>query len=278
MNKVVLVGAGGKMGCRITDNVKNSSIYQVSYLEVGQAGIERLQQRGVSVSKPEEVLPGADMVIFAVPDIYIGKVAAGIVPQMKPGSIGICLDPAAPLAGHLPTRPDISYFVSHPAHPSVFNWEPDEKTHFDYFGGIAAKQAIVCALMQGPEEHYAIGEALAKAMYAPVFRSHRITVEHMGILEPAMSETFMSTLTKLMREGLDEVVSRGVPKEAAWDFFLGHLNIQLGVLFDQLPGAVFSDAAYKAMDIGRPLIVKEDWKQIFEPASVKQQIESITKA
>ncbi|QHT68726.1 semialdehyde dehydrogenase [Rhodocytophaga rosea] len=278
MNKVVLVGAGGKMGCRITDNIKNSSTYQVSYLEVGQAGIERLQQRGISVSKPEEVLPQADMVIFAVPDIYIGKVAASIVPQMKSGSIGICLDPAAPLAGHLPKREDISYFVSHPAHPSVFNWEPDEKTHFDYFGGIAAKQAIVCALMQGPEEHYAIGESLAKAMYAPVFRSHRITVEQMGILEPAMSETFMSTLTKLMREGLDEVVRKGVPKEAAWDFFLGHLNIQLGVLFDQLPGAVFSDAAYKAMDIGRPLIVKEDWKQIFEPESVKQQIESITKS
>jgi hypothetical protein len=278
MNKVVLVGAGGKMGCRITDNLKNSSVYQVSYLEVSQAGIERLQQRGVSVSKPEEALPQADLVIFAVPDIYIGKVAAGIVSQMKAGSIGICLDPAAPLAGHLPQRQDISYFVSHPAHPSVFNWEADEKTHFDYFGGIAAKQAIVCALMQGPEEHYAIGEALAKAMYAPVFRSHRITVEHMGILEPAMSETFMSTLTKLLREGLDEVVSRGVPKEAAWDFFLGHLNIQLGVLFDQLPGAVFSDAAYKAMDIGRPLIVKEDWKQIFEPGSIKQQIESITKA
>lgn len=278
MKKVVLVGAGGKMGCRITDNMKHSTNYQMSYLEVGQAGIERLQTRGVTVSQPEQVVPQADLVIFAVPDIHIGKVTDSIVPQMKPGSIGVCLDPAAPLAGHLPKRADISYFVTHPAHPSVFNWEPDEKTHFDYFGGIAAKQAIVCALMQGPEEHYKVGEDLAKAMYAPVFRAHRITVEQMGILEPAMSETFMSTLTKLMREGLDEVVKRGVPQEAAWDFFLGHLNIQLGVLFDQLPGAVFSDAAYKAMDIGRPLIVKEDWKQIFEPENVKQQIDSITKA
>jgi hypothetical protein len=278
MKKVALVGAGGKMGCRITDNMKNSTDYQMYYLEVGQAGIEKLKARGVSVSQPEEVFPQADIVIFAVPDIYIGKVAAGIVPQMKAGSIGVCLDPAAPLAGHLPKRSDISYFISHPAHPSVFNWEADEKTHYDYFGGIAAKQAIVSALMQGPEEHYQVGENLAKAMYAPVFRAHRITVEQMGILEPAMSETFMSTLTKLLREGLDEVVRRGVPKEAAWDFFLGHLNIQLGVLFDQLPGAVFSDAAYKAMDIGRPLIVKEEWKQIFDPESVKQQIDSITKA
>jgi D-apionate oxidoisomerase len=275
MAKVALVGAGGKMGCRLTDNLKDSE-YQMAYLEVSPAGIERLTSRGVSPTTPEEAIPDADFVIFAVPDIHIGKVAAQYVPRMKSGAIGVCLDPAAPLAGHLPKREDISYFVSHPAHPSVFNWEPDEKAHYDYFGGIAAKQAIVCALMQGPDEAYAQGEALAKRMYAPVFRSHRITVEQMGILEPAMTETFMSTLTLLLRQGLDEVVRRGVPKEAAWDFFLGHLNIQLGVLFDQIPGAVFSDAAYKAMEYGRPLLVREDWKEIFDPASVKDQIKSIT--
>lgn len=275
MKKVTLVGAGGKMGCRITDNLKNSS-YQVKYLEVSPAGLERLSGRGVAVSTEEESIPDADFVIFAVPDIYIGKVASQMVPLMKSGAVGVCLDPAAPLAGHLPKREDISYFISHPAHPSVFNYEKDEKAHFDYFGGIAAKQAIVCALMQGPEENYLAGEELAKTMYAPVFKSHRITVEQMGILEPAMTETFMSSLVLLLKEGLEEVIKRGVPREAATDFFLGHLNIQLGVLFDQIPGAVFSDAAYKAMNIGRPLIVKDDWKKIFEPENVKQQISAIT--
>ena len=38
---VVLVGAGGKMGCRLTDNLKSSQ-YQMHYLEVSDAGIERL--------------------------------------------------------------------------------------------------------------------------------------------------------------------------------------------------------------------------------------------
>ena len=40
--------------------------------------------------------------------------------------------------------------------------------------------------MQGPEEDYARGEAIARAMYAPVMRSHRVTVEQMAILEPAL--------------------------------------------------------------------------------------------
>jgi dihydrodipicolinate reductase len=36
MTKVVLVGAGGKMGCRITDNLKDSA-YEMSYLELKQS-------------------------------------------------------------------------------------------------------------------------------------------------------------------------------------------------------------------------------------------------
>ncbi|MDZ7604654.1 MAG: hypothetical protein U5K79_03490 [Cyclobacteriaceae bacterium] len=45
MTKVVLVGAGGKMGCRITDNLEKSD-YSMAYLEVSDAGKERLAQRG----------------------------------------------------------------------------------------------------------------------------------------------------------------------------------------------------------------------------------------
>ena len=65
---IALVGAGGKMGCRITDNLKDGA-YQAYYLETGQAGLERLQSRGVEVSSPETALPLADAVILAVPDV-----------------------------------------------------------------------------------------------------------------------------------------------------------------------------------------------------------------
>lgn len=272
----VLIGAGGKMGCRLTDNLKESN-YDMKYVEVSSVGIERLKARGVNVTAAEDVIPDADIIILAVPDIYIGQVANEYVNKFKPGAIVVTLDPAAAVGGHLPSRKDISYFVSHPTHPSVFNWEPDQKKHFDYFGGITARQAIVCALMQGPEHHYKTGEDLAVAMYAPVTRAHRITVEQMALLEPGLAETFLGAVMFTMREAMDEVIKMGVPKEAAFDFFMGHINIDLALCFDQIPGGVFSDACYKAIQIGKPLIFRDDWKKVLDPQHVRHQIDVMTK-
>lgn len=273
--KIALIGAGGKMGCRLTDNLKNST-YEMSYVEISPAGLERLAQRNITATSAEAAVPQADVVILAVPDIYIGQVATNLLAQFKPGAMVVTLDPAAAVGGHLPRREDITYFVSHPTHPSVFNWEEDKKRHFDYFGGITAHQAIVCALMQGPEEHYQIGEELAKTMYAPVTRAHRITVEQMAILEPGLAETFLGAVMFTMREAMDEVIKMGVPKEAVFDFFMGHINIDLALCFDQIPGGVFSDACYKAIQIGKPLIFKEDWKKVLDPEHVKYQVEVMT--
>jgi len=273
---ITLVGAGGKMGCRLTDNLKGSD-YRMNYVEVSEAGIERLTQRGVKVSSAKETVPVSDIVILAVPDIFIGKVASELLPLIKSGAMVVTLDPAAAVGGHLPKREDISYFVSHPTHPSVFNWEEDKKRHFDYFGGITARQAIVCALKQGPEAHYAIGEELAKRMYAPVTRAHRITVEQMALLEPGLAETFLGAVMFTMREAMDEVVKMGVPRDAVFDFFMGHINIDLALCFDQIPGGVFSDACYKAIQIGKPLIFKEDWKKVLDPDHVKYQVSVMTK-
>jgi len=276
MTKVALVGAGGKMGLRLTDNLKKSA-YEMSYLEVSKGGIEKVESRCVKVcTDPNEAVSNADIVLFAVPDVLIKKISHLYVPMIKSGAIAVFLDPAAPLSGALPKRDDIAYFASHPTHPSVFNWESDKEKHFDYFGGIAAKQAIVCALIQGDEKNYAIAEELAKTMYAPVFVSHRITLKDMGILEPALSETFGAALVTKMKEALDIVISKGVPKEAAYDFFLGHINIELALIFGQLPGGDFSDAAKKAIRIGDELLFKDTWKDIFEEDSIKEQIRQIT--
>ena len=275
MTRVTLIGAGGKMGCRITDNLKDSD-YEMDYLEVAAEGIDRLRQRGIEVSSADEAVPQADLIIFAVPDIYIGKVTAQYIPLMKPGALAVFLDPAAPLAGVLPERSDIGYFASHPSHPSVFNWEADQEAHYDYFGGIKARQTIVSALIQGEEEHYQLGEELAKKMYAPVTVSHRITLRDMGILEPALSETFCGALISKMKEAVDLVVAKGVPKQAAHDFLYGHINIELALLFGQLPGGQFSDAAKKAIKIGDELIFKEDWHKVFEDDCIAEQIKAIT--
>ncbi len=275
MSKVTLVGAGGKMGLRLTHNLRNSS-YVMHYTEVNPAGIERLREKGVSATGSRDSIPISDMVILAVPDISLQKVSAEIIPAMKSGAIVVTLDPAAALAGKLFDRADISYFITHPTHPSIFNWEPDKEAMKDHFGGVAAKQAIVCSLMKGNDEDYRQGEQLARTFYAPVSRAHRITVQQMGLLEPALVETLASTCIFVISEGLAEVIRRGVPAEAARDFLLGHLRIQMAVLFNELPGAVFSDAANKALQRGLREFIKDDWKKIFEPDNVKDQILAIT--
>ena len=275
MAKVTLVGAGGKMGLRLTRNLKDSS-YEMNYLEVSSRGIEKLQELGVSVSDRNESVATSDIIILAVPDVALEKVSAEIIPEMKSGAIVVTLDPAAAMAGKLYNRNDISYFITHPSHPSIFNWEPEEEKMKDHFGGNLARQAIVCALMKGKEEDYITGENLARTFYAPVLRSHRISVEQMGLLEPALVETLASTCVFIIRQGLDEVIKRGVPAEAARDFLLGHLRIQMAVLFDELPGAVFSDAANKALQRGLREFIKEDWKKVFEPDNVLEQIRAIT--
>jgi len=276
MKKVTLMGAGGKMGVRITANLKDKD-YNMAYVEVNAEAKSRVESmHGINCTDAKDEIPDSDYVIMAVPDIYIKQVANEVVPLMKPGATAFCLDPAAPLAGALPERADVNYFASHPSHPSVFNWEANEEAHFDFFGGIAAKQVIVCALIQGDESVYDDAEELAKIMYGPVTVSHKITIEQMGILEPALSETFGAAVVTVMKEAVDTAVEKGVPKEAAYDFFLGHINIELALLFGKLPGGKFSDAAIKAIELGKPIIFKENWKDIFEWEHVMKQIKAIT--
>jgi hypothetical protein len=276
MTNVCLVGAGGKMGMRLTHNLKDHTDYQMSYLETGAEGKEKLRALNISPGREEDLIPEADVVILAVPDAILGKVSEQVVPAMRSNAALITLDPACALAGKLKHRDDLTYFISHPSHPSVFNWEPTEEAQSDYFGGTLAKQTIVCAHYKGDESWYEACEKLAMNMYAPVKKSFRITAEQMGLLEPALVETLCSTLQVIVKEGLDEVVKRGVPYEAAREFLLGHLNIQLAVIYGQLPGAVFSDAANKAIVRGKPLLIHPDWKKVFDPENVLEQIRDIT--
>ncbi|WP_265525059.1 NAD(P)-binding domain-containing protein [Paenibacillus sp. JDR-2] len=122
MAQIALIGAGGKMGCRITDNMRKGDHF-VSYVEIGSKGIERLAERGIVPVRQEEAVPDADVIILAVPDVAIGQISAAVVPLMKAGALLLLLDPAAAFLGELPSRSDISYFVAHPCHPPVFNDE-----------------------------------------------------------------------------------------------------------------------------------------------------------
>ena len=275
MTTIALIGAGGKMGYRLSSNLQRSD-YTVSHVELSDAGRQRLSEGlGISCVDAHQAIPDAQVVILAVPDTLVGHVAEELSPLMASGTMVITLDAAAPFAGHLPNRDDLVYFVTHPCHPPIFNDETDLDAKRDYFGGAKAKQHIVNALMQGPEELYALGEAIAKTIYAPVVRSHRVSVEQMALLEPGLSETVCATLLVVMREAMDEVVARGVDQECARDFLLGHMNILAAVIFEEQPG-VFSDACNKAIENGKPQLMRDDWKRVFEPEEIAESIRRIT--
>ena len=274
MTAIALFGAGGKMGYRLASNLRGSR-FDVRHVEVSEAGRRRLGELEVQACDPTQALEGAGVVILAVPDTAIGKVAAGIVDRLRPGTMVIVLDAAAPFAGHLPNRPDLTYFVTHPCHPPIFNDETTMPAKTDYFGGVAAKQHIVSSLMQGPDADYALGEEIAKVIWAPVMRSHRVTVEQMALLEPGLSETVCATLLVVMKEAMDDVVARGVPREAARDFLLGHMNVLASVIFEEREG-LFSDACNKAIEFGKPTLMRDDWKRVFDPKELAASIQRIT--
>jgi D-apionate oxidoisomerase len=275
MTAIALFGAGGKMGYRLASNLRGSR-FSVRHVEVSDVGKGRLKSGlGIDTVPADAALEGAEVVILAVPDTHVGKVAAGISSKLRAGTMVVALDAAAPFAGHLPARPDLTYFVTHPCHPPIFNDETDMAAKRDHFGGVSAKQHIVSALMQGPDSAYALGEEIAKVIWAPVMRSHRVTVEQMALLEPGLSETVCATLLVVMREAMDDVVARGVPKEAARDFLLGHMNVLGAVIFGEVEG-VFSDACNKAIEFGKPNLMRPDWKKVFEPQEIADSIQRIT--
>ena len=276
MTNVALLGAGGKMGVRLATNLARTD-FEVAHVEVSPAGQARLKaETGLDCVPQEAALAGAEVVILAVPDTVIGKVAGAVVPQLAPGTMVVVLDAAAPFAGHLPERADITYFVTHPCHPPIWNDEDTPEGRADHFGGVAAKQGVVNALMQGPREHYALGDSIARAIYAPVARTYEVTVRQMAMLEPGLSETVCASLLAVMREALDECVARsGVSHDCARDFLLGHMNILGAVLFNEREGA-FSDACNKAIEFGKPMLMRDDWKRVFDWDEVEASIHRIT--
>ena len=273
MNTIALFGAAGKIGTRIAEKLRDDPEYRTLYVEAGEAGLARLRERGLTPTPQEEAIRQADTIVLAIPDTFIGKVASSLVPQLESGTLVILLDPAAPHGGELPEREDIAYFVVHPCHPPLVNDEVDPEARADFWGGVA-RQNIVCALMQGTESDYQKGEQLARKMFAPIINAHRITVEQMAILEPAMAETVILTCMVVMKEAIDEAVRCGVPSQVAYDFALGHMRVNLGILFGYIDAQV-SDGAKLAVKGAKKSVFQPDWKKVFEPENVVEQVTAI---
>ena len=272
---VALYGAGGKIGMRIANRLREVDTYRPLFVEAGEQGIARLRANGLEPTPPDVAQREADMVVLAVPDTVLGQVARQVVPKLKSGALVLCLDPAAPYGGELPEREDVAYFVVHPCHPPVISDESDPEVRKDFYGGVKAKQALVCALMQGDEADYDRGETLVRVMFAPILRVHRITLEQMAILEPAMAETVVLTCMFIMKEAMEEAVARGVPRAAALDFLMGHINVNLGIQYGYLGSTQFSDAALLMVERAKQQLIQPDWKKVFEPEHLDEQIQAI---
>ncbi|ASR35833.1 oxidoreductase [Prauserella marina] len=270
MTTVTVVGAGGKMGQRVSDNLADSD-YSVRYSENSAKGRELLASQGREVSDSAEAARESDVVILAVPDVVLGTVSEALVPELKPGTIVLTLDPAAAYAGLLHKRDDIEYAVAHPCHPSVFLERTTKEEYADTFGGIAAPQEVVAAFESDNETARELADAVIRVMYAPVVDVHWVSVKQLAVLEPTLVETVACMVGALLNEALHETVHTvGVPEPAARAMLLGHVQV---ALTNTLRGSnPFSDACLIAMDYGRETIVKDDWKKIFDDGELDKVI------
>ena len=267
---VTIMGAGGKMGFRILNNLVKTA-YNLLLCETGDRGIRSIEEKSLSVTAMEKAVGQSDYIIMAVPDAVLGKISQDVVPLMKAGATFILLDPAAAYAEEIVLRDDCTFVATHPCHPGLFTEQETPEAKADMFGGVAAKQDIVIALLQGKEEQFQMAELICRQMFAPVVKAHRITVEQMAILEPAMAEVVGASCATLLKKALDEAVRCGVPEEAASAFMFGHLKIMLAIVFKSTNP--FSDACYRAIDYGTEKIFRENWRDVFKKEAIQEVLD-----
>ncbi|KAA6103416.1 MULTISPECIES: phosphogluconate dehydrogenase C-terminal domain-containing protein [unclassified Pantoea] len=275
LKTITVIGAGGKMGMRISANLQHSA-YQVFYCENSPQAQQQVTAQRRELSDAASVVPLSDVVILAVPDIVLGKVSQSVVPQMQSGAVLLTLDPAAAYANLIAQRDGIEYAVAHPCHPSVFLARYTKEEHADAFGGVAAVQHVAAAWESGSAEQKAELSKVISVMYGPVDQVHWVTVTQLAYLEPTLVETVACMVGAFMKEALDETVKHsGVPEEAAKAMLYGHIQIALAVAFRATNP--FSDACMIAMEYGREKIIKPDWKQIFDQQELDKVIARMLK-
>lgn len=267
---IAIIGAGGKMGMRIISNLQKHP-YRLMCSEKSKDGHKRLKQKGLEPVDSVEAVPQVDLVILAVPDRLIKKISEDLVPLMKPHASLLLLDPAAAYIDELALRDDCTFVATHPCHPALFSVQETQEAREDFFGGIAAKQDIVIALIQGTEKNFKRTEKICREIFAPVVNCHRITVEQMAILEPAAAEVVAASAAVLMKQATDEAIRQGVPEAAAKAFMLGHAQIPLAIAFGKVSNP-FSDAAQVAIKVGFERVIRKEWREVFNRDFLKKTV------
>ena len=88
MTRIAILGAGGKMGCRLTDNLlKSQQGHELLLVEVGDIGRARIAERGLNTTDECDALARAEVLILALPDRILGTVAHETIPKLNAGTI-----------------------------------------------------------------------------------------------------------------------------------------------------------------------------------------------
>lgn len=253
------------MGTRTSNNLaKRTDEFELLLVEASEAGIKSIRERGFEPTPVEEALERSDVVVFAVPDILIGKLSAVYVPQLKPGTGFLILDPAAAVARELALRDDCTFGVAHPCHPSYFLDQDTFEARQDRFGGMGGRQDIVMSKIQGDDDRFAQCVEVAKQMYAPVEHAYVMSSEQIAFLEPTLVELLGATCLYAMAETVDEAEKRGIDRDAAVSFLTGHIYNLSANFLGYIPGKPpVSDACRVAIGLGNRLVMRDDWKQIW---------------
>ena len=262
---VSVIGAAGKMGTRVTNNLaKHPESVELLFCEASEAGIASIKARGFSTVPAELAVPKSDIVVLAVPDVIIKKVSIGIVGMMTPGSTLIILDPAAAVAKELAMRDDCTFVVTHPCHPSYFLDQDSVEARQDHFGGVAGKQDVVMALIQGDDKNFDDARKISEWMFAPVANSYVMGIRDIAFLEPTLVEILGASTLYAMAETVNEAERRGISRDAAVSFLTGHINILSAVFLGKMGNVQVSDACKVAIGLGNRLVLRDDWKRIWE--------------
>ena len=262
---VSVIGAAGKMGTRITNNLaRHPDVVELNFCEASEAGMAAIRDRGFSPVSAEIAVPRSELIVLAVPDVIIKQVSVGIVEMMTPGTTLIILDPAAAVAKELALRDDCSFVVTHPCHPSWFLDQDTPEARQDHFGGVAGKQDIIMAMIQGEETNFAQARTVSELMFAPVTNSYVMGIRDMAFLEPTLVEILGASTLYAMAETVNEAERRGIQRDAAVSFLTGHINILSAVFLGKMGNVKVSDACQVAIGLGNRLVLREDWKRIWD--------------
>ena len=262
---VTVIGAGGKMGTRTSNNLAKAKNEVGLYLvETGEKGIKSVKDRGLRLTPMEEAVAKSDVTVLAVPDRVINDASKPVVAVMRPGSALIILDPAAAVARELSLRDDCTFAVVHPCHPSYFLDQDTYEARHDYFGGMGGKQDIVIAKVQGDDNKFAQCRRIAEIMFNPVEHSYVMGIRDIAFLEPTLVELLGATCLYAMAETVKEAEKKGIQREAAISFLSGHIYNLSANFLGFLGKTPVSDACKVAIGLGNKYVLRDNWKDIWK--------------